>query len=321
MDTDLPLVSVIIPTYNRAHLVGRAIRSVLNQTYQDFELIVVDDGSTDSTEKVVKGFIDDRIRYIRHNENKGGSAARNSGIEVARGGYVAFQDSDDEWLPEKLEKQLKVFEDAPPDVGVVYTRLRWLDERTRMELGPAKSTREMGGNIHTDLLEGNFIGTPTVLVRRECFDKVGVFDERLPRLQDWELWIRISEYYQFRCLDELLIIAYVVKGSISTNQDAHIKALELIMGKHFEDFSRSRRLLARRLYVLGNLLCQSGEMGAGRDYLLEGVKLYPLHIKYVMAAFASLFGRDAYIKIARLKRRIIPNKNLRFQQLRSFEDG
>lgn len=101
----IPTVSVVIPTYNRAHLVGRAIQSVLNQTYQDFEIIVVDDGSTDNTEEVVKSFNDPRIRYIRHDQNRGGSAARNTGIKMARGEYIAFQDSDDEWLPEKLESR------------------------------------------------------------------------------------------------------------------------------------------------------------------------------------------------------------------------
>ena len=117
MNGKTPKVSVIIPTYNRAHLVGRAIRSVLNQTYQDFEIIVVDDGSTDNTEEVVKSFNDPRIRYIRHEKNRGGSAACNTGIRAARGEYIAFQDSDDEWLPEKLEKQMQVFENTPTGVG------------------------------------------------------------------------------------------------------------------------------------------------------------------------------------------------------------
>ena len=107
-----PTVSIIIPTYNRAHLIGRAIQSVLNQTYQNFEIIVVDDGSTDNTEEMIKEFQkhDKRIKYIRHEKNRGGAAARNTGIKVARGEYIAFQDSDDEWLPEKLEKQMDVFQ-------------------------------------------------------------------------------------------------------------------------------------------------------------------------------------------------------------------
>jgi glycosyltransferase involved in cell wall biosynthesis len=116
-----PTVSVIIPTYNRAHLIGRAIQSVLKQTYQDFEVIVVDDGSIDNTEEVVKKIQENRVYYYKHDKNKGGSAARNTGISLAKGEYIAFQDSDDEWLPEKLEKQIGVFNNQTKNVGVVYT--------------------------------------------------------------------------------------------------------------------------------------------------------------------------------------------------------
>ncbi len=105
MTENSPTVSVVIPTYNRAHLVGRAIQSVLNQTYHDFEIIIVDDGSIDNTEDVVKSLNDPSIRYTRHDQNRGGSAARNTGIKMARGEYVAFQDSDDEYLPEKVESR------------------------------------------------------------------------------------------------------------------------------------------------------------------------------------------------------------------------
>ncbi len=113
-----PTVSVIIPTYNRANLVSRAIKSVLNQTYQDFEIIVVDDCSEDNTEEIVKSFNDSRIRYIKHKKNKGGSAARNTGIKRARGKYIAFLDDDDEWLPSKLEKQIMLFEKLSKHYGV-----------------------------------------------------------------------------------------------------------------------------------------------------------------------------------------------------------
>jgi glycosyltransferase involved in cell wall biosynthesis len=108
MENSSIAVSVVIPTYNRASLLGRAIKSVLEQTYQDFEIIVVDDASTDNTEEVVRNLRDRRIRYLRHEKNRGGSAARNTGIRAAWGQYIAFQDSDDEWLPEKLKKQMEV---------------------------------------------------------------------------------------------------------------------------------------------------------------------------------------------------------------------
>lgn len=115
----MPKVSVVIPTHNRSSLLRRAIQSVLDQTYQDFEIIVVDDASTDDTEAVVKGFADERIRYVRHSENRGEAASRNTGIRLAKGEYIAGHDDDDVWLPPKLEKQVKAFEKASPKVGVV----------------------------------------------------------------------------------------------------------------------------------------------------------------------------------------------------------
>ena len=170
MTEKTPKVSVIIPTYNRAHLVGRAIRSVLNQTYQDFEIIVVDDGSTDNTEEVVKSFNDPRIRYIRHEENKGAAAARNTGIKAAKGKFIAFQDSDDEWLPKKLEKQMEAFDNASPKVGVVYTGF-WSIEGNVKRYSLNKEIVHKEGDIHSQILQGNFIGTPAAVVKKACFKK------------------------------------------------------------------------------------------------------------------------------------------------------
>lgn len=305
MSKNRPTVSVIIPTYNRAHLVGRAIGSVLNQTYQDFELIVVDDGSTDNTEEVVKSIKDPRIRYTRHDQNRGGSAARNSGIKMARGEYIAFQDSDDEWLPEKLEKQMRVFENAPAEVGVVYTGF-WRIEGEKKTYIPSDKITRKEGNIHGQLLKGNFVTTQATVVKRECFKKAGMFDEHLPRFQDWELFIRISKYYDFKCIDEPLVISYFTPASISANQHALIEALKLILEKHFQDPDKDRRLLSNMQYAVGNLLCQTGALNQGRDYLFMAVKSYPLNIKYLAAAFASLFGEGAYAKVVQLKRMIRP---------------
>lgn len=119
-----PTVSVVIPTYNRAALLGRSIRSVLGQSYKDFELIVIDDGSTDETSHVVADFADPRIRYLPLPHNTGAGAARNAGVRVARGKFLAFQDSDDEWLPSKLAKQISAFESGPARLGMVYQTCR-----------------------------------------------------------------------------------------------------------------------------------------------------------------------------------------------------
>lgn len=303
MNEKIPKVSVVIPTYNRGHLVSRAIRSVLDQTYQNFEVIVVDDASTDNTEKVVKKFNDKRIKYIRHERNRGGSAARNTGIKTAQGEYIAFQDSDDEWLPEKLEKQVRVLENAPSEVGVVYTGI-WRMKDGKKTYIPSSKINQKEGNIHDELLRGSFVTTQAAIVKNETFRNVGLFDERLPRLQDWELFIRISNFYEFKYIDEPLVISYFTPNSISANQEALIKAHKLIFEKHFQDFRRNRRLLASCHYSIGNLLCQSGKMEQGRNHIFSAIKSYPLNIKYPVAAFISFLGKNAYVKVVRLKRRL-----------------
>jgi len=294
-------VSVIIPTYNRAHLVGRAIQSVLNQTFKDFELIVVDDSSTDNTDDIIKEFQkkDDRITYLKHEKNKGGSAARNTGIKAARGEYIAFQDSDDEWFPEKLGKQMRIFESASLEIGVVYTGF-WRIENDRKIYIPASWVIQKEGKIYKELLKWNFVTTQSILVRKVCFDRVGYFDENLPRLQDWELVIRLSKYYNFKCIDEPLLTSPFTPDSISANQDALIKAYELILEKHYEEFKEDKGLLARHQGSIGSLLCQRGNLNQGRRYLLKAIKSHPLNLKYLVAVFVSLFGKGAYGKVVRL---------------------
>ncbi len=128
---DAPLISVVLPTFNRKRLLPRAINSVLNQTYKNLELIIIDDGSTDNTEEIVKAYSDTRIRYCKQKLNRGGSAARNAGIKLAKGELISFQDSDDEWLPEKLERQVRKFSEVGDDVGVIYCGYESVFERTK----------------------------------------------------------------------------------------------------------------------------------------------------------------------------------------------
>jgi glycosyltransferase involved in cell wall biosynthesis len=293
-------LSVIIPTYNRAHLVGRAIQSVLDQTYQDFELIIVDDGSTDNTEEVVKSFNDKRVRYIKHERNKGVSAARNTGIKATRSKYIAFQDSDDIWQPEKLKKQMAAFSSAPSKCGVVYTGFfRRVEGGIKIYI-PPPTIAQKEGDIYNSLLKGNFVAPPAAVVKRECLEKVGVFDEHLPLFEDWDLWIRTSKYYHFKCIDEPLVTSYSMPDSLQANHDASIRACELILEKHFED-NKKRGLLALGSHYsnIGCSLCFSGELGRGRDYLIKAVMTFPLNIKFLSLAFISLFGQTAFNAVAK----------------------
>lgn len=223
----MPKISVIIPTYNRTHLLGRAIQSVLRQTYQDFEIIIIDDASTDGTEKLVKDFNDNRIIFLRLEKNRGGSAARNTGIKNSSGEYIAFLDSDDEWLPEKLEKQVNVFNNAEKTLGVVYTA--FYKENWNTQHDPPLHR----GDIFNLILIKNFVGTTsTVLIRKECFNKAGVFDETLPGCQDWDMWIRVAQYYEFYFLNEILVKYYHQVKSITMDKKASVEGHKMVSNKY-----------------------------------------------------------------------------------------
>jgi glycosyltransferase involved in cell wall biosynthesis len=291
-----PLVSVVIPTYNRARLLRRSIQSVLNQTYPNFEIIVVDDCSRDNTQNIVRTFCDKRIRYIRHEENRGAVAARNTGIKAAIGEYIAFQDSDDEWLPKKLQKQLRRFNSGSPDLGVVYTSFCLID-RGRKTYYPTLDVKQTEGRIHNVLLERNFIDTATAVVRKECFEKVGVF-ERLPRLQEWGLWLRISKYYCFSHINEPLVNSYRQLDSISCNMNAYIMARKYILDKYFDEISKKPKLLSRHYFEIGYSLCINGQIEEGRTFFYKALRTYPLNTKILLSNLFSLFGLETYSKVA-----------------------
>lgn len=229
-----PTVSIIIPTYNRAHLVGRAIQSVLNQTYKDFELIIVDDGSTDNTEDITKEFQkkNERINYIRHEKNKGGSAARNTGIKVARGEYIAFLDSDDEWLPTKLEKQTSYFNKCPNSVGAIYCLSYSQDDSSGYTKKSSPSNMKHG-NIYKFLLNGWCpSATSSIILKAQVFEKSGVFDESLPSFQDYDLWIRVAQYYEFEFIEDHLVVIHSHEGSrVAGDLKPRLKGLNLFLEK------------------------------------------------------------------------------------------
>jgi len=300
-----PTVSVVIPTYNRAHLVGRAIQSVLNQTYQDFEIIVVDDCSSDNTEVIIKKIQeqDKRIRYIKLRKHRGGAVARNVGIKAAKNKYIAFQDSDDVWLSAKLEKQVDVFKNVSYNVGVVYTGF-WRVENNEKIYIPSHWVTKKEGDIHTEILYGNYIATPAAVVKKECFDKAGIFDESLPRLQDWELWIRISNYYHFRCIDEPLLFAYHIPSGITANQNALSIAVDLISEKHSGVIKKNKKILSKFYLYLGSLLSSNNKIKKGRNYLIKAIKADPFNIKALLLAFVSFFGLEVFKRVSKIYQKI-----------------
>ncbi len=195
-----PLVSVIIPTHNRAWIVEKAILSVLEQDYNPFELIVVDDGSTDHTMEIVKPFMD-RLTLIRQ-KNQGVSAARNSGIKKSKGELIAFLDSDDLWLPGKLSCQVDFFSHNP-DAMICQTQEIWI--RNGKRVNPKTKHKKRGGMIFDASLHLCLVSPSAVMMRRSLFDLKGLFDETLPACEDYDLWLRIGSSHPIHLIDTPLI--------------------------------------------------------------------------------------------------------------------
>jgi glycosyltransferase involved in cell wall biosynthesis len=201
MNLSTPAISVIIPTFNRAALLARAIDSVLAQTWQDFELLVVDDGSSDNTAEVIGGY-GRRLTCIRQ-KNSGAAAARNTGIRAARADFLAFLDSDDWFIKNKLELQLAAMR-ANPGFLLSHTQEKWL--RRGKHLNQKKRHRKEGGDLFARSLELCVVGMSTIMARRQLFEQVGLFDESLPCCEDYELWLRVAARYHFLLLDRPLTV-------------------------------------------------------------------------------------------------------------------
>lgn len=298
-----PTVSVILPTYNRAQSLGRAISSVLNQTYHDFELIIVDDGSNDNTSEVVLSINDPRIIYIKHLSNQGAGKARNSGIKASHGMLIAFQDSDDEWLPESLEKRANRFANSYANdhrIGVVFSQFI-RKKGFQYSTFPQIETASCYIDWSKKLLEENYISTQTVLIKRECFDDVGVFDESLPCLLDWDLCIRLAVNYKFAFIAEPLVVVHRSSDSISTSPLYLAKSYERIITKYHSLFDSEGMLLGKHYYRAGNSLILAGQLKPGRKYILKAIQYEPSRSRYWIAYVISLCGYKFYQYIFKLK--------------------
>ena len=199
----MPQVSVIIPTYNRAHILMRAVDSVLAQTFQQIEILVIDDGSTDNTPEMLNAY-GGRIRVLSQ-ENGGVSLARNVGIQAASGQFIAFLDSDDAWMPDKLERQVAALT-AQPQLPLCHTEEIWI--RNGVRVNPKKKHRKRGGYIFPYCLPLCVISPSSSILRRELLDEVGLFDEHLPACEDYDLWLRITHTHEVVFLEEPLLVKY-----------------------------------------------------------------------------------------------------------------
>ena len=291
----MPTVSVIVPTYNCADFVGGALQSVLRQTYHDFELIVVDDGSQDHTAEVVKGF-GQHVVYIRQ-QNAGVAAARNQGIRESKGKYFAFLDADDTWEPRKLEEQVRILEEDPETALVCtdFTLIMPDGNKITSFLGRCRHVRS--GNAFNEVIQENFILTSSVLLRRSCLTEVGMFDETLKVCEDRDLWLRICQRWKIHVLDEIL----AVKNSRSDNLTANtVKALrpritvfEKLLQSNRGLSEESRKLIYRQLsqnlFMLGYDYFDRYAFEEARRALRSAVRYRwpnPRALAYLLACYA-----------------------------------
>jgi glycosyltransferase involved in cell wall biosynthesis len=229
---DTPVCSVVVTCYNYGDFLPGCLDSVFAQTYQDFEIVVVNDGSSDSTDQEVQKYLaDSRIRYIRQ-DNAGQARAKNVGIQQARGDFVAFLDADDLWDAHKLKKQMQLFKD--PEVGVVFSRAKYID-KFGSEIPFTHTSRYMRprrGWVAKHLAMDNFVPFSSSVVRRECLERIGGFNEDLQMAIDWDLWLRISVVYSFQFADEPFLLYRVGhSGQMSRHQETRIRCADKILSE------------------------------------------------------------------------------------------
>jgi glycosyltransferase involved in cell wall biosynthesis len=248
------VISVVLPTHNRASMLVRAVASVLGQSHADLELIVVDDGSADATAEVLAAVEDPRLRVIRRPRRGGAAAARNAGIAAARGELVAFQDSDDEWTEHKLERQLQLLHAHGGDLGAVGGRWRTADGAEFR--APAL---ESGGGYERELLDGNCLITPVWLIRRELLERLGGFDEQMSCLEDWDLMLRLSRRAPLRAVAETVLVKHGAPDSLGADPAVRAPALEQILERHRQRFRAWPRRRAALTLEAAQLYRRSGE--------------------------------------------------------------
>jgi glycosyltransferase involved in cell wall biosynthesis len=238
LEQETHLISVVLPTYNRQNVLGRAIDSVLNQTYSNLELIIIDDGSTDETEGLIHRYqeIDKRVVYYKNEVNLGPHASRNLGILKAKGDYIAFQDSDDEWVLDKLYKQISLFKQTDINIGMVYSPfIKIASEGLKICPNPDEVEKWSGDLLET-LFSTPLCGTPTMLIKSSVLNEVGKFNEQLNCLEDYELSLRIAKKYEIHAVMEPLLLSYTSEDGINSNMLEALKTRCFLLKEFRDDY-------------------------------------------------------------------------------------
>lgn len=324
----MPKVSVVIAAYNAMQYLPQTLESIYNQTFQDFEIIIVDDGSNDNIEQWITDLNNSQIKFFSQ-PNLGSAAARNHALEHASGDYIAFIDSDDLCTPTKLEKQVNIL-DSDPKAGLVYTWVAMIDEQGQLVGKVCKNSDE--GNVWIKLIEHDIIETGSnPMVRRSCFDKVGVFDRNLPYAQTWEMWLRIASKFKFRVIREPLILYRTHPNNTSKKWQKMESNYQAIIEKVFTGAPPEYQQLKARSYGFAylriawkTLQTLGGECGAAREFRNTALK-YCSDLRFstqcvrldIAILLVSIFGLDGYSQIRKSFHRFSPAR-LKFLKATTF---
>jgi glycosyltransferase involved in cell wall biosynthesis len=285
------LISVVLPTYNRQATLLRSIASVLAQSYTALELIVIDDCSTDRSAELVAAIDDPRLRYVPLPVNGGVSAARNRGVSEARGEWVAFQDSDDEWLPQHLQRLLEAMQTLGADYGIVMCLSR-CPEDANFSYDPLPGRPDFSDAA--ELVLRRLPVAPCWLARRDHLLRAGLFDLNLNCFEEWELALRVSEFSHIGLLNEVQHLYHRTPGSLFSNTAGYVRNLTLILNRHGAKWAGRDRDLAMYQTLIGHMSCIHGSAADGRDWFRRAIVTSPRALRPRLSLLVSLFGQAPY---------------------------
>lgn len=312
MNSQYRLVTIITPTYNRAHVIQRAINSVLNQTFTDFEYIIIDDGSIDNTQSLIEHIcsfnpLGDRIRFHKHIKNQGQNAALNTGLSLAKGKYIAFLDSDDEWLPDMLAEQMRQFnEDA--DLDCSYTWPGFYNRRKELVPGRRYSIK---GYLYKEALAQGYICNPTTLMaKKECFDQMGGFKTEFVTCQDDDICLRLAKTYKFGLVPSIMAIIHDDAGNQTiSNRRVYADDWYKLFNKYEQDILAycGKPILAKHFIKCAKLYLEIGDNGQAKTVVARSLSLKGTLEGYfllVLCQFPAFISKNILKVITGLQRRL-----------------
>ena len=286
------VVSIILPTYNRSSVIKRSINSVLGQSFHKLELIVVNDGSTDNTDDIIKKMsqFDDRIQYIKFNTNKGPQKARNTGIHAAKGDYIALLDSDDEWEPNFIEEALSIFQKGSSKLGVVYSHVGIFDEKGNITKFINSSVK---GDIYQFLLKTcSLAPTSALLIKRVCFNKCGLFNPNLVSCQDDDICMKIAKHFEFDFINKPLVLMHLdASNRVSGDFNRIAEGFNTLVGIYKNDIINAlgKNELANKYVKLARYYIRANNFQESKRAYAQSLIIYPNNIFRTIKILTKIF--------------------------------